>query len=97
MMSLFKKLLAWLRNIWRWFHRDRRVEEADLIQKIPGLKWGKWIQGVQRLLLGPNMPKYQPCSLNHGWKKRVEKAQTGAYYGCNRCKALFLVPYRGVR
>lgn len=93
MRRLFAMILAWLRRIW-WLFRRERVEEAELVRQIPGLKWGKWIRGMRRVLLGPNMPKHQPCPLKHGWKKRVEKAKTGAYYGCNRCKALFMVPYR---
>lgn len=42
---------------------------------------------------GPNAPKYQPCPLGHGWKKRVGKALGGALYYCNWCKGEFLVPY----
>ena len=40
---------------------------------------------------GSNMPKYQPCPLGHGWKKRNGKTMAGALYWCNVCQSSFLV------
>ncbi len=40
---------------------------------------------------GPDMPKYQPCPLGHGWKKRSSKTMAGALYWCNMCQSSFLV------
>ena len=40
---------------------------------------------------GPNIPKRQPCPMEHGWKKRDSKTVGGAYYWCNRCQHHFFV------
>ena len=42
---------------------------------------------------GPNMPRFQPCPLGHGPKKRVAKTVGGALYHCNKCQSDFLISH----
>lgn len=40
---------------------------------------------------GPNMPKYQPCSVHRVMGKRKQKTVGGAEYWCRRCHITFFV------
>ena len=42
---------------------------------------------------GHNMPRFQPCPLDHGQKKRAGKTMGGALYYCNKCDTNFFVSH----
>lgn len=67
-------------------------EEIKPIKERAPRKWWEWpFRVIQTSQGGPNMPRYQPCPRGHGWKKRISKSITGAWYFCNRCQEKFFV------
>lgn len=95
-MMCFQKI----KNLLLRFLRKKEAQRVEYEipkepQRIRREKKEQELRYVRTNRGGLNMPKYQPCPKNHGWKKQRHKTLGGAVYWCNLCQDEFFVVYPG--
>jgi hypothetical protein len=83
-LNFCNKIKTILFNLFRWF-RKRKI--ASIPKEAESREMARLVDTKQP---GPNMPKRQPCPNGHGWKRRIYKTLSGAYYHCGLCGDFFV-------